>query len=72
MMEMPGKPWNTSHLKKRESIYRVLNGFDLSVSHEDRTLDPYLGVVLKDGRILITGLFPTLSRAREWCEEQTK
>ncbi|SER27848.1 hypothetical protein SAMN05216548_11474 [Faunimonas pinastri] len=40
----------------------------LAVNHVDRTIDPYLASVIRNGIIIYTGLHPTLSSARRACE----
>jgi hypothetical protein len=66
------KPWNASHINIGEAVHQYLYGFDISVEHLDRRLDPFGATVIRDGVVLFTGLFPTLSAARQWCEQKVR
>lgn len=61
------KSWNTPWLNKGEEITTSIKGYNLAISHIDRTIDPYLSFVLKNGTVIASGLCPTLSDARRFC-----
>lgn len=64
--------WKATHLNKGQSMSLELNGCQLSVAHVDRTLDPFLAGVIRNGIIIYSGLHPTLSDARQTCIEKSK
>lgn len=66
------KAWKTSHLAKGEAISTEIDGVCLTVSHVDRTVDPYLAGVMRRGEITYSGLHRTLADARQTCERKAK
>jgi hypothetical protein len=61
--------WNTPTLSKGQSITERCGDCTMSIEHVDRTIDPYLAGVVLDDIIIYTGLHPTLSSARQKCQE---
>ena len=61
------KSWNTPWLNKGEAIRTTIRSYTLTISHVDRTIDPYLAGVIKNGVIVASGLCPTLPDARRFC-----
>jgi hypothetical protein len=51
-----------------DEITATLNGSDICVSKIDRRDDPYFASVVHGGKVVATGLFSSLSAARQWCE----
>lgn len=63
-------PWKTPTLNKGQDINRIEGDFYLSVGHLDRTVDPYLALVMEGWTTKHTGLYPTLAAARQACEQK--
>lgn len=65
---MSEKTWMAPYLVIGDEITTTLNGSDLCVSKIDRRDDPYFASVVHEGKVVATGLFPSLPAARQWCE----
>ena len=62
------KKWMASYLTVGDEITNHINGAEICVSKIDRRDDPFFASVIRDKIVEATGLFPTLSAARKWCE----
>ena len=62
------KKWMASYLTVGDEITNHINGAEICVSKIDRRDDPFFASVIRDRIVEATGLFPTLSAARKWCE----
>jgi hypothetical protein len=62
------KKWMDSYLTVGDEITNHINGAEICVSKIDRRDDPFFASVIRDKIVEATGLFPTLSAARKWCE----
>lgn len=61
-------PWKANRLLKGHDMEDRRGKWRLCVGHWDRTIDPYMALVIFNGVIVYTGLHPTLSSARQKCE----
>jgi len=70
MIKMDGKmkSWSVHALNKGETMGREWRGCAMTIEHVDRTIDPYLAGVIKDGKIIYSGLHSSVSSARLKCE----
>ena len=64
--------WKSPTLNKGAFMVSERGEFTLTISHVDRTTDPYLAGVLKGTVIVYSGLHSTLSDARKTCEEKAQ
>jgi hypothetical protein len=61
--------WKSPTLVKGQFMFKNLGGYTLQVEHLDRTIDPYLALVISPlSTVIYSGLHPTLASARERCE----
>lgn len=59
-------PWDASTLRMGQAMWISVQGVNFGITHVDRSGDPFLAGVVKDGVIQNTGLFPTLGQAKAY------
>ena len=62
------KPWSVHTLNIGETMQGETLACIMTIEHVDRTIDPYLAGVQRDGKIVYTGLHSSVSSARLKCE----
>jgi hypothetical protein len=64
--------WKSETLKKGRYMIDQRGDITLQIDHPGRIIDPYMVGVFYQGRLVYSGLHPTLSDARRECERQFK
>jgi hypothetical protein len=67
---MPSKKWTAPYLTIGDEVSNEVGGVEMMVARLDRSIDPYIAAVVEGGIIIRSGLFPSMSSARSFCEQR--